>query len=129
MQGSSWISFSPLILLVPLGIFAFLGVWVKSPILIFDSTGAWFKPWKRDTPIPWSEVKKIELLTIGPGDPFIGIFLLEEVLHKFPKNLIRVSQLNVRTKDIYEIALDYWRQFGPNSSLQRTASPPAELDC
>lgn len=127
MQGYSWLSFLPLLLVILLGAFAFRGVWIKSPVLMLDSTGIWFKPWKRDTPLPWSQVKKIELLTIGPGDPFVGFFLLEEVLCKPPKNLVRVSQLNVRTIEVYEIAVDYWCQFGPNSSLQRTASPPAEL--
>lgn len=128
MQGSSWVSFLPLLVLVPLGTFAFRGVWNKRPVLTHDSTGIWFKSWESDKPLPWPQIRKIELLTIGPGDPFVGFFLQGEDPHKLPKNSIRVSQLNVRTKTVYEIALDYWRQFGPNSALQRTAVPLAELD-
>lgn len=126
-QGSSALAFFPLLVTLPLGVFAFRGAWDKHPVLILDPTGIWFKTWKRDGPLPWSQIKKVELLTVGFGDPFVGFFLLDEALYKFPSNSLRVSDLNVSTNAFYEFCLDYWRQFGPNSSQHRTASPPAEL--
>jgi hypothetical protein len=126
-QGASALAFFPLLVLLPLGAFAFRGAWDKDPVLTLDSTGIWFKTWRRDDPLPWSQIQKIELLTVGPGDPFVGFFLMGEEPYKLPSNSIRVSHLNVRTKVFYEFCLDYWHRFGPNSSLHWKAAQPVEL--
>jgi hypothetical protein len=120
-SGSSGLVFFPLLILIPFGAFAFRGIWDKRTVLTIGVEGVWFKPWNCEGPLPWLQVRKVELLTMGPGEPLVSFCLFGEDPYKLPKYSVGVAQLNVSTRVVFEVAMDYWSQFGPNSSIRRAA--------
>lgn len=120
-SDSSGLALFPLLILIPLGAFAFRGIWDKRTVLTLGVEGVWFKPWSCEDPLPWRQVRKVELLTMGSGEPLIGFWLLGEDPWKVPKYSVGVSQLNVSTRVVFDVAMDYWSRFGPNSSIGRAA--------
>lgn len=105
----------PLLVLVPLAVFAFRGNYDRRPALTISSEGIWFSAWKIPKPVSWASVVSVNEMTYGAGLPFIALRTEGErslPSGRLAKYSLRVTALDVCHQDAFRLIKEYWQASG-----------------